>query len=321
MKYLVKKSVSVSLLVLPLLLGLQPEALGCTLWAAAGSRVAGGGVLAAKNRDMDPDHRQELRLVRPREGFRYLGLVAVDCEEPGVKAGINEKGLVIMDAAASCIPEAKQDQRPGVEHLNEKILAACADVDAVLRRRLMFLAPAFYLVADRSRAVLLEVSLEGKVSVHSLTQGTLTHTNQYLEAEFQVCNEKVSRSSRVRLERIRSLLSRGPRGLTLQGFIAISGDQHDGPDRSIWRTGSNPEKVRTLASWIVSLPPGGAPLLYVKLANPGEPLTSRQWRLDESFWARAKSPGTSLALFSKHLGWPPPKDVYTEGKHRRVQDP
>ncbi len=83
MKYLVNKYISVSILVLPLLLGLQPEALACTLWAAAGSRVAGGGVLVAKNRDMPPDHRQELRLVRPPEGFRYLGLIAVDCEEPG----------------------------------------------------------------------------------------------------------------------------------------------------------------------------------------------------------------------------------------------
>ncbi len=248
--------------------------------------MEGAGVLIAKNRDMPPDHRQELRLVRPPGGFRYFGLFAVDSDEPGVKAGVNEKGLVIVDAAASCIPKWQRDRRPEVEHLNEKLLAACADVDAVLRRQLMFCAPAYYMIADRSNAVILEVALDGKRSIKKITQGALTHTNHYLDENFQDNNQKINPGSQVRLERIQRLLAMRPRPLTLVDFISFSGDGHDGPDYSIWRSGSTPKKIRTLASWIVRLPANGPPTLYVKLANPGEPPATRRLQLDTSFWEK-----------------------------------
>jgi hypothetical protein len=235
---------------------------------------------------MPPDHRQELRLVKPPSGFRYFGLVALDSDEPGVKAGVNEKGLVIVDAAASCIPQCLRDQRPEVEHLNEKLLSACADVDAVLRRQLMFLAPAYYLVADPSQAVILEVALDGSRAVTRITQGTLTHTNHYLNVDFQEDNLKMNPGSPLRLQRIRDLLAGHPQPLTLADFIVFSGDRHDGPDQSIWRRGSTARKIRTLASWIVRLPRDGAPTVYVRLANPGEPPATKQLQLDRTFWER-----------------------------------
>jgi isopenicillin-N N-acyltransferase-like protein len=281
-----QKYLLVNILFLFLPFGPHLEASGCTLWAAAGTRVEGGGILVAKNRDMPPDHRQELRLVRPLRGFRYLGLFAVNSEEPGVKAGVNEKGLVIVDAAASCIPQGERERFPEVTQLNEKLLAACADVDAVLRRRLMFCAPAYYLLADRSKAVILEVSLEGKLSLKSIAQGILTHTNHFLDANFQDSNKRISWGSVVRLERIQHLLALRPQPLTLADFIDFSGDRHDGPDRSIWRTGSSPKKIRTLASWILLLPPNGVPTLYVKVANPGEPPITYRLQLDDAFWKK-----------------------------------
>ena len=103
LKHCLRKHLTLALLVFLPCLWTNPEAHACTLWAAAGSRVKGGGVIIAKNRDMPPDHRQELRLVKPPGGFRYLGLVAVDRDDASVKAGVNEKGLVIVDAAASWI--------------------------------------------------------------------------------------------------------------------------------------------------------------------------------------------------------------------------
>ena len=39
-----------------LLIG-QPNTLACTLWAAAGDKVDGGGTLIVKNRDRVPDHQ------------------------------------------------------------------------------------------------------------------------------------------------------------------------------------------------------------------------------------------------------------------------
>jgi isopenicillin-N N-acyltransferase like protein len=265
-----------------------PQAQGCTLWAAVGSRVAGGGVLIAKNRDMPPDHYQELRLTRPPGGFRFFGLAAMDGGEASIKAGVNEKGLVIVDAAASCLPECRRECRPGVAHLDEKILAACPDVAAVLRRQLMFCAPAYYLVADRSRAVILEVGLDGTRAVTSITRGTLTHTNHYLNLVCQDDNLNVSRGSLVRLDRIRDLLARHPGPLTLANFISESEDRHDGRDNSIWRDGGSPQKIRTLASWIVYLPAAGPPTVYAKLANPGEAPATRQIQLTASFWEKGR---------------------------------
>jgi hypothetical protein len=90
----------------------------------------------------------------------------------------------------------------------------------------------------------------------------------------------------VRLERIQRLLAMRPRPLTLADFISFSGDRHDGPDYGIWRSGSTPKKIRTLASWIVRLPANGPPTLYVKLANPGEPPATRRLQLDTSFWEK-----------------------------------
>ena len=72
----------------------------------------------------------------------------------------------------------------------------------------------------------------------------------------------------------------------LERFVAISGDRHDGPDNSLWRSG----REHTLASWIARTPAQGAPTLRVVLANPGEPVLTRQFVLDESFWRSATLP-------------------------------
>jgi len=53
-----------------------------------------------KNRDWWPDHRHEIKRVTPKPGFRYYGLFATGNDEPGLKAGVNEKGLVVVSATA-----------------------------------------------------------------------------------------------------------------------------------------------------------------------------------------------------------------------------
>ena len=93
------------------LFGLQPAA-ACTLWGAVGSAVDGGGTLVAKNRDWVPDHRQELSLLKPAQGYQALVLRAVGGAEPGIKAGVNEKGLVIVSATASQIDASQRKAVP-----------------------------------------------------------------------------------------------------------------------------------------------------------------------------------------------------------------
>ncbi|HOS76345.1 MAG TPA: carcinine hydrolase/isopenicillin-N N-acyltransferase family protein [Verrucomicrobiota bacterium] len=67
----------------------------CTLWGAAGVD-AGGGTIISKNRDWKPDHVQVLKMQRPTNGYAYFGLYAEGDDAPGIKEGINEKGLTVL---------------------------------------------------------------------------------------------------------------------------------------------------------------------------------------------------------------------------------
>jgi hypothetical protein len=80
----------------------------------------------------------------------------------------------------------------------------------------------------------------------------------------------------------------------MDDFVAFSQDQSAGPDNSIFRTGSNPGKSRTVATWIIAIPPEGSPELYVKMKDPGEDFRAYSGKLDPEFWGvRTASAGRS----------------------------
>ena len=259
------------------------DAASCTLWGAAGDRAAGQGTIVAKNRDWKPDHVQQAKMVRPRSGHRYFGLFAEGGEEPGLKAGVNEMGLTVVTASASCIPAAARKNQPGKKGVLGEILAGYDSVDAVLANRDLFrhARAAFFLIADHSKLALVEVGLEGKFAVQTETNGVVSHTNSYLDDELHKATPAVGTSSRKRLERIRTLLAEARAPLTAEQFKKMSTDQHDGPDNSLWRTG---EKTRTLATWITEFPKQGPPVLHLKIANPGETIVETSYVLDKKFW-------------------------------------
>ena len=256
----------------------------CTLWAAAGNRAAHGGSLIAKNRDWIPEP-SEVRLVRPTTGFRSLGLFPIrDGKQKSIVAGVNEKGLAVVTATASSIPQA--DREKGGRGLMQQLLNVFSTVEEVLENKSVFTHthPSMYLIADRRQTAWIEVAPEGRFSLRTTKRGVLTHTNHYLDDVLIDANGKIGRSSRTRLGRIGELLDRRTAPLTLEDFIAFSQDRNDGPDDSLWRTGSQPDGKRTLASWIVSLPPAAPPELFVRLANPGEPERTIRMTLDGPFW-------------------------------------
>lgn len=241
----------------------------CTLWAAAGNAVAGGGTMIVKNRDWAPDHQQELRSVSPPKGYRYYGVFAIDGDDRGLKCGVNEKGLVVVNAAASSIPRVERQGMERTRALMAKLLSECDSVEAALAKREQFLGPQFLLLADQRKIAIVEIGPGGKSSVEVKENGILTHTNHYLDPDLAYANKRIGTSSRERLARIQTLTSEvGP--FTLEDFIRMSEDRAGGPDNSIWRTGSMPGKERTMATWLVALLPGKPPELYVRLANPGE---------------------------------------------------
>jgi len=258
----------------------------CTLWAAAGASTKDGGTLIAKNRDKEPSQHGELRVVA-RKGHRFLGLYYADAEKRrSIAGGINETGLCLLGASAGSVP--REERNKGGRGLSEHILISFNSVDAVLKNQKIFAGthPVFYIIGDRSKIATVEVAPGGKFRVRSTDNGILCHTNHYLDEKFLRANDKIGTSSLARLKRILQLMTTHASPFTFEDFKTFSEDRHDGPDRSIWRTGSTPEKERTLATWIASIPRKGPPALYVRLANTGEPQRTYTLKLDSSFWAR-----------------------------------
>jgi isopenicillin-N N-acyltransferase-like protein len=252
------------------LLGSQPAA-ACTLWGAAGTAVEGGGTLIAKNRDWTPDHRQELSVLRPAQGYRALLLKAVGGAEPGVKAGVNEKGLVIVSATASQVPGTQRKAARQKKELMSFFLTTCANVDELLNQIKLLRRPVFYLAGDRKEIAVIEVATEGRRSVRRQDAGTLLHTNHYCIFDPPGLKRKPGASSTQRYTRMSDLLKDPPAPFTVGDFIRFSADAVAGPDNSIWRTGDSPAHKRTLATWLVSVPTAGSAQLYLKTADPGEP--------------------------------------------------
>ncbi len=258
----------------------------CTLWAATGDRTVNQATLIGKNRDWSPAQYQELQFMAPVGGFRFLVLHPRGAKQPHDIAGVNEKGLVMVTAAASCIPEKARPESYCLEGFLNTILTSCATVDEVIKKQGLLTSPAFYLVADRSKIAIIEVGLNEERAIQVTDNDVLSHTNHYLDKSLLENNKQFNLSSHLRLIRIQYLLKAQRRPFTLQDFITISQDRHDYPDNSIWREGISPKKVHTLSTWIVSLPDNDAPMLYVKMANPHEPPKTNFYKLDASFWAK-----------------------------------
>jgi hypothetical protein len=224
-------------------------------------------------------------MFAPPGGFKFLGLVDASSEEQPAVAGVNEQGLVVVDASASCLPE--RDRRGDAASLTERALAACASVDAAVARKDIWARhPAFHLLADGHKIALVETAPRGQVAIRVRDQGALCHTNHYQDGKLNWANRLLKESSWVRQARILELLAGHRAPLRLEDFLNFSQDQDDGPDNSIYRTGGKPRATRTLATWIVAQPRGQAPRLYVKLANPGEAVQVGEFQLDAAFWQR-----------------------------------
>jgi hypothetical protein len=254
----------------------------CTLFAAAGEAVYGGGTLVAKNRDWRPDHTQVLKLVAPKAGHRYFGLFAEGNDEPGLKAGINDQGLVVV-AATSSIPTKARRAMPATRGLLTKLLAGSATVDEGLRHGDWFVGPRYLLIADRTKVASIEIAPEGRYRIVATDRSVLSHTNHYVAPDLADHNpKKISPSSLERYRRVEELL--GQKGqFDLDDFIRISEDRASGPDNSLWRDGSRPAGTRTLAAWIVHLPATGDPWIYVKIANPSQPPAVHRLSFGEAF--------------------------------------
>ncbi|WP_243310729.1 carcinine hydrolase/isopenicillin-N N-acyltransferase family protein [Fundidesulfovibrio agrisoli] len=278
----------------------------CTLWSAVGD-VPGGGSLLAKNRDFAPDSWSRLVLVRPDRGLAYVGLYALVDGRQTLVAGMNEAGLAIVSATAGSVPKDQRKVPSGVKALTARLLNGCGSVGEALANREWFgeHAPVIYMLADSTKTAWVEVAPEGAVAVRenvptgrgpAMRGGTLIHTNHFLAPELASANVTVGRSSTARLEGIKAMLARS-KSHSLEEFERLGMDTSQGPDDSVFRTGSKPTSTRTLAAFMAEIPTEGPPLLMVRSwGDPQRPWIMRL-PLNRTFWERTP-PGTSQLLAS-----------------------
>jgi hypothetical protein len=259
----------------------------CTIWAATGASVKDEGSIIAKNRDNLPHLYTVLKAVFPAKGFAFFGIF--DIEADGyVTAGINEKGLVVVNASANSVPAKKR--HVATEDLTERLLTSFGSAKDLLAGKDLFRKshPAIYIVGDALSIASIEVAPGGKISVTTKERGVLAFTNHYTDSKLLRANERLSRSSFMRLNRINQLVTGQTAPFTLTDFIHFSNDKNGGADGALWREGAFNGSIRTLAGWIVHVRPEGTPELYVKLVNPGEPEVISRLSLDNLFWEQQK---------------------------------
>jgi isopenicillin-N N-acyltransferase like protein len=258
----------------------------CTLWGAAGESASSKGTLIIKNRDWAPDHTQKLKIVTPKSGHRYFGLFAEGNNDSGIKAGINDKELAIISASASSIPRKVRKTQTDVSGIISKILSTYGSVDELLADKQMLShgRAGFFIISDKIKIAVIEIGLEGTFAIKIRKSGTVSHTNHFLESSMLDQNQKIGKSSISRFDRISRLMSESNPPFTVDMFKKFSDDRLNGPDNSIWRTGSTSKSEKTLATWLVENPHAGSPVLYVRLANPGEEQKEFTFIIDEKFW-------------------------------------
>lgn len=235
---------------------------GMHAFAAQGSAVEGGGAIIVKNRDEHPMY-QEMRYHQGHV-YRYYGIYGGNEDHMSLTGGVNEAGFAVFSAVAEPIPK---DVRLayGKRGTLAALLGNCSSVKEALEMKDYFKSPGFFLMADAHEIAYVEIGEDGIWDVKTEENGTLAHTNHFLLPDLTQFNHEIGRSSSTRLHRIDELLSEPHAPYTLDDMIAFSEDEHDGPNDSIWRTGSRKDGVQTLATIGVWLHDDAKPDIYVKI--------------------------------------------------------
>lgn len=276
-------AITAALIVASVLLA-PSRAHACTLYAAAGTAVDDGGVMMSKVRDWRPSEETLVRVTpKPGEGYAYVGLATGKYQN--FNMGVNEKGLALGLSTAGSIPKK---ERLAMPHFRSKdgftspayLLRHCAMVEEAIRATEAYVEPVNFILADKTEAAVIEVMPGGKRTVKRIKTGTIAHTNHYIEPESEAFNQKIGKSSEVRLARIKALLADSTsdgKTMTFDAFKALGHDRNAGPDHSIWRTGSQPDGTQTVAYMAVKFPKaGGYPILHLEWRTKADDPASLQ---------------------------------------------
>lgn len=238
----------------------------CTLFSASGGRTVDGGTLIAKVRDWSPTPQYWYR-IDPTTGYSYYGLF-IRSNGSGLRAGINEQGLVVVTATAGTIPKKDRLAIAGMPGgMLKYLLTQYASVAEIVNANIEnWGSPQFIMIADKAETAYIEIAPDGQCSITREPDGVLYHTNHFINDELLWANYKgPGESSAARFARIKELMQQKQR-FSIDDFIVITNDQHDGDNNSIWRVGNedNPKSTQSMAAFIVHFTSEGDGEVYLK---------------------------------------------------------
>lgn len=241
-----------------LLTGQASSAYPCTLVGIAYEPE----IVIGKNRDRDNDYIQSLVKVTPRKGYRYLGIRTLG--ETSFTSGINEKGLVVVDATVRASLDAKER---GIGEL----LTDCATVDGVLEKAKegKIDRSAIIMAADKNGILVLEYYDRDHFHSEKVVHGVVVRTNHYLYEEMKpLMPRKPSKGSIARWERAMEAMHdrRGTGGEIVETMLSDS-EYGDSPF-SIARFHNGDDRGRTISSAIYTLKKDGSFTVKILLGNP-----------------------------------------------------
>lgn len=234
------------------------SAQACTSWEVAGKSLDGAGTVIAKNRDYAYGEYNYIKIVS-NGGYKFLALYA----NTGNKGGVNEKGLSVLSLSAP----ASVTDLPSTEDSNCQkltitwLLKHCATVDevvAALHSTKWNTHPEFLAIADTRKIAYVELGPDGTYAVRSTDNGTLAHTNHYVEDTMMQFNPENPGYESTRYQKaIEQLSSKDT--ISFDDVTAFS------QDPVVWY---KHKKIMTYASFVIHSKPDGNTTIWLKIANP-----------------------------------------------------
>lgn len=227
------------------------KAEACTLFAANGDIVEGGGSLIGKTNDFSGGFKQEVIKDTKHGHPFYALLISLSDGTPRGICGVNQHGLAIVISQASHVKYEDLRKMPGAMN-GPAFLAKCKSVEEALGHPEFMTKPVNFILADAKEIAYVEVGTNGKWHAHRRTNGGFSHTNHYLDQELQAEQKgKVYKNSVERFIAIKSLMVETPKPLNIENFKNFA------QDNRIFLRKTKPADMETISTMAVDIRPDG----------------------------------------------------------------
>ncbi|WP_150468580.1 carcinine hydrolase/isopenicillin-N N-acyltransferase family protein [Francisella sp. SYW-9] len=219
---------------------LSHSAYACTAIAASGKMVEGGGTLLAKNRDASPFEYEQLKVVKPKQGYSYIALVYGKTKNnmPYISSGINQYGLAITMNDESSRPNKDKNIGNDVANTIKTILMKYKTIKDVQEHAQSLFGNselANYTLSDSTQVASFQVGAHDMYAEKVTSNGVVWNTNYYNLKLLKKQNIKIPFTTAGRNKTLQLWLKRTHTPYKMGDLYQLLGSYYNGPYSSISR--------------------------------------------------------------------------------------